>query len=111
MVLNKKNKLTLGLLVAATGVKEGHDVSLFLAADAVHALSCESEGEIFGQGTGDVRVHLDATKDTEIKISVSGMSAMAREYDDTLLNGFNAEFSMPDKLTSLFVEADSILCY
>ena len=98
-------------MVAATSAKEGHDVSLFLAADAVHALNCESEGEIVGQGTDEVRVHLDATKDTEIKISVSGMSAKARGYEDTLLNGFNAEFSMPDKLISLSVEADSVLCY
>ena len=86
-------------------------MSLFLAADAVHALNFESEGEIVGQGTGDVRVNLDATKDTEIKISVSGMSAKARGYDDALLNGFDAEFSMPDKLISLSIEADSVLCY
>ena len=39
------------------------------------------------------------------------MSAKARGYDDTLLNGFNAEFSMPDKLINLSVEADSVLCY
>ena len=39
----------LGLLVVATSAKEGHDVSLFLAADAVHALNCESEGEVVGQ--------------------------------------------------------------
>ena len=86
-------------------------MSLFLAADAVHALNCGSEGEIVGQGTDDVRVHLDATKDTEIKISVSGMSAKARGYDGALLNGFNAEFSVPDKLISLSVEVDSVLCY
>ena len=97
-------------MVAATSAKEKHDVSLFLAADAVHALNCESEGEIVGQGTGDVRVHVDAIKDTEIKISVSGMSAKARGYDNTLLNGFNAEFSMPDKFISLSAEADSVLC-
>ena len=48
-----KNKLTLGLLVAKTGVAEGHSVKLFLAADAVHALDCRAEGEIVGQGTGD----------------------------------------------------------
>ena len=86
-------------------------MSLFLAADAVHALNCKSEGEIVGQGTGDVKVHLDAIKDTEIKIWGSGMSAKARGYDDTLLNGFNAEFSMLDKLISFSVEADSALCY
>ena len=41
-----KNKLTLGLLVAVTGVKEGHAVKLFLAADAVHALNCKAKGKI-----------------------------------------------------------------
>ena len=55
-----KNKLTLGLLVAKTGVAEGHSVKLFLAADAVHALNCRAEGEIVGQGTGDANLHLQA---------------------------------------------------
>ena len=31
-----KNKVTLGLLVAVTGVKNGHEVKLFLVADGVH---------------------------------------------------------------------------
>ena len=44
-----KNKLTLGLLVAKTGVAEGHGVKLFLAADAVHALACRAEGDIVGR--------------------------------------------------------------
>ena len=35
-----KNKLTLGLLVAVTGVKEVHTVKSYLAADTVHALNC-----------------------------------------------------------------------
>ena len=53
-----KNKLTLGLLVAKTGVAEGHSVKLFLAADAVHALACRAEGDIVGQGTGDAKLAL-----------------------------------------------------
>ena len=43
-------------------------MSLFLATDAVHALNCKSREEIVGQGTGDVKVHLDFIKDAEIKI-------------------------------------------
>ena len=31
--LEMRNKVTLGLLVAVTGVKNGHEVKLFLAAD------------------------------------------------------------------------------
>ena len=106
-----KNKLTLGLLVAVTGVKEGHTVKLFLAADAVHALNCKAEGEIVGKGTGDVKVHLDALAEANIEIMVSGMSAKARGYDQTLLHGFNASFAMPDKLIQHSLEADSVLCY
>ena len=63
-----KNKVTLGLLVAVTGVKNGHEVKLFLAADGVHILNCKNEGEVVGQGTGDVKVHLDALKEAKTKI-------------------------------------------
>ena len=39
------------------------------------------------------------------------MSAKARGYDDTILEGYNAEFAMPDTLIKLSLEADSFLCY
>jgi hypothetical protein len=42
---------------------------------------------------------------------VSGMSAKARGYDDSLLAGYNASFAMPDKLIALALEADTVLCY
>ena len=106
-----KNKLTLGLLVAVTSLKEGHDVKVFLAADSVHALNCKAEGEIVGEGTGDVKLHLDALATGGVEIMVSGMSAKARGYDETLLDGFNAFFAMPDKLIKSSLEADTVLCY
>jgi sulfur relay (sulfurtransferase) complex TusBCD TusD component (DsrE family) len=99
------------LLVAKTGIAEGHSVKLFLAADAVHALNCRTEGEIVGQGTGDANLHLQALAAAEVQIMVSGMSAKARGYDDSLLAGYNAAFAMPDKLIALALEADSVLCY
>ena len=106
-----KNKLSLGLLVALTSIQEGHEVTLFLAADGVHALNCKNEGQIVGQGTGDVKLHLDAIKKAKVKIFVSGMSAKARGYDDSLLDGFNAEFALPEKLVSLSLKSDSVLVY
>ncbi len=39
------------------------------------------------------------------------MSAKARGYDESLLEGFNAEFAMPDKLIEISSNADTILCY
>ena len=106
-----KNNVTMGLLVAVTGLKDGHDVELFLAADGVHLLNCRNEGEIVGQGTGDVKVHLDVLKERNVKFFVSGMSSKARGYDESLLDGYNAEFAMPDTLIKRSLEADSVLCY
>ena len=106
-----KNKATLGFLVAVTGAKNGHEVKLFLAADGVHLLNCKNEGEIVGQGTGDLKVHLEALKEAKTKIFVSGMSAKVRGYDDSLLEGFNAEFATPEVLINSSLEADSVLCY
>ena len=106
-----KNKATLGMLVALTAFKKGDEVNLFLAADGTHLLNVKSEGEVVGQGTGDLKVHLDEIKENNIKLYVSGMSAKARGYDDSLLIGFNAEFSMPDKLLELSIKSDAVLCY
>ena len=106
-----KNKATLGMLVAITAFKKGDEVNIFLAADGTHLLKIKSEGEVVGQGTGDLKNHLDELKKNNIKLYVSGMSAKARGYDESLLNGFNAEFSMPDKLLALSIESDTVLCY
>ena len=106
-----KNKTTLGMLVALTAFKKGDEVNMFLGADGTHLLNVKSEGEVVGQGTGDLKIHLDELKENNIKLFVSGMSAKARGYDDSLLSGFNAEFSMPDKLLALSIDSDTVLCY
>ena len=109
--LDLKNKATLGMLVAVTAFKKGNEVNVFLAADGVHLLNVKKEGEVVGEGTGDLKNHLDYLKENNIKLYVSGMSAKARGYDESLLNGFNAEFAMPDKLLDLSRESDTVLCY
>ena len=64
-----------------------------------------------GQGTGDLKSHLDIIKENKIKLYVSGMSAKARGYDDSLLDDFNAEFDMPDRLLTLLTESNTVLYY
>jgi hypothetical protein len=39
------------------------------------------------------------------------MSAKARGYDEKLLDGYKAEFAMPDKLVEESIKSDSVLCY
>ena len=109
--LESKNKITLGLLVALTAEKNDHKVTLFLAGDGVHILNCKKPGEIVGQGTGDLYEHLQNLKNSKVTIYVSGMSAKSRGYDEKLLDGYTAEFVMPDVLVEESIKADSVLCY
>ena len=109
--LESKNKVTLGLLVALTAEKNDHKVTLFLAGDGVHILNCKKPGEIVGQGTGDLYEHLQNLKNSKVTIFVSGKSAKSRGYDEKLLDGYTAEFVMPDVLVEESIKADSVLCY
>ena len=109
--LESKNKVTLGLLVALEAEKNDHKVTLFLAGDGVNLLSCKKAGEVVGQGTGDLYDHLENLKNSKISIYVSGLSAKSRGYDEKLLEGYNAEFAMPDVLVDESIKADSVLCY
>jgi len=109
--LESKNKVTLGLLVALTAEKNDHKVTLFLAGDGVQILDCQKAGEIVGQGTGDLYEHLQNLKKSKVTIYVSGMSAKSRGYDEKLLDGYSAEFVMPDVLIEESIKADSVLCY
>ena len=109
--LESKNKVTLGLLVALTAEKNDHKVTLFLAGDGVQILNCKKAGEIVGQGTGDLYEHLQNLKNSKVTIYVSGMSAKSRGYDEKLLDGYSAEFVMPDVLVEESIKADSVLCY
>ena len=106
-----KNKATLGLLVAVTAIKEEHDVSIFLAADGIHLMNCSEAGEVVGEGTGDLKEHLDFLKSANTTIWVSVMSAKARGYDESVLDGYNAKFAMPTRLIEASLEADTVLCY
>ena len=99
------------MLVALAAFKKGDEVKIFLAADGTHLLNVKSEGEVVGQGTGDLKNHLDKMQQNGIKLYVSGMSAKARGYDESWLIGYNAEFAMPDKLLALSSESDTGLCY
>ena len=66
---------------------------------------------IVGQGTGDLYEHLQNLKKSKVTIYVSGISAKSRGYDEKLLDGYTAEFVMPDVLVEESIKADSVLCY
>ena len=104
-------KATLGLLVALTAKTKGHDVTVFLAGDAVHLLAPAYRDEVEGLGTGRLADHLAGHAGAGTRFVLSGKSAKARGYDEALLDGFEASFGLPDLLVDLAAEADTVLCY
>jgi predicted peroxiredoxin len=72
-------KAALGCLVAATAVKQGHEVNIFLAGDGVHLLSADALANVEGSGTGKLGGHVAAIEDGGGTFYLSGMSAKARD--------------------------------
>jgi len=104
-------RAALGLLVARAAVDEGHQVSLFLAGDAVQLMRDSVLDSLNGLGTGSLRDSFDAVVAGASKFYVSGMSSKARGVADADLVGKPAEFAMPNKLVQLAFEADRVLTY
>lgn len=101
----------LSFLVAKTALAEGHTVNLFLAGEAVRLISAESLEQVQGQGTGSLQDHFTAIVDGGGKFYISGMSAKARGFDESLLEDKPAEFAMPDVLVKLLLESDRNITY
>ncbi|HEV7267720.1 MAG TPA: DsrE family protein [Falsiroseomonas sp.] len=104
-------KAALGFLVAATALRQGHAVTLFLAGEGVRLLSAEALASVEGQGTGKLSAHLEDILARGGRFYLSGMSARSRGLGEELLAGRPAEFAMPDALVRLAAEADVVLSY
>jgi uncharacterized protein len=104
-------KAALSFLVAKTALAEGHEVNLFLAGEGVRLLSEDFLSEVEGIGTGKLQEHYEAIVAAGGKFFVSGMSAKARGFDETLIRGRPAEFAMPDVLVNLLTTSEKSLTY
>jgi predicted peroxiredoxin len=104
-------KAALGLLVAASALKQGHEVSIFMAGDGASLIGDAALAEVEGKGTGRLRDHFDILAQGGARFYVSGMSAKARGITQTDLAGKPAEFAMPDVLVELAAGADVVLTY
>jgi predicted peroxiredoxin len=104
-------KAALGFLVAKAAVEEGHEVSLFLAADGVQLLREAVLDSLTGLGTGSLRESYDAIAAGGGRFYLSGMSSKARGVGEHDLEGKPAEMAMPNRLVQLVVECDRVLTY
>jgi predicted peroxiredoxin len=100
-------RAALGFLVARSAAEEGHEVSLFLAADGVQLLREPVLDSLVGLGTGKLRESYDALVGAGARFYVSGMSSKARGFEP---NGV-AEVALPAKLVELALEHDRVLTY
>lgn len=100
-----------GLLVARAAVEEGHEVSVFLAGDAVQLVREAVLDALTGLGTGSLRESFDAVVAGGGRFYVSGMSSKARGVSEADLEGKPAEFAMPQRLLQLAFDADRAITY
>ncbi|HWH06691.1 MAG TPA: DsrE family protein [Gaiellaceae bacterium] len=100
-------RAALGFLVGRAAAEAGHDVSLFLAGDAVQLLREPTLDGLVGLGTGSLRESYDALRAGGAHFYVSGMSSQARGFDPEGV----AEPALPAKLVELALDADRVLTY
>ncbi len=101
-------RAALAMLVARTAASEGHNVSVFLAGDAVQLLRPETAAATHGIGTGSFEEHLAALREAGVGIYASGMSSKARGVEAEALG---AEPAPPQKLVELATAAETTLTY
>lgn len=104
-------RAALGFLVAKAAVEEGHEVSMFLAGDAVQLMRDAVLDNLEGLGTGRLRDSYEAVANNGGRIFLSGMSSKGRGVTEADLQGKPAEFAMPNVLVKLVMEADRTLTY
>lgn len=104
-------RAALGFLVAKAAVGEGHEVTMFLAGDAVQLLRDSVLDSLTGLGTGSLRESYDAVVASGARIYASGMSAKARGVLEADLAGKPVEPAMPDVLVRLALEHDRMFTY
>ena len=104
-------RAALAFLVARTAAEAGHEVSVFLAGDAVAYLRDATMDATHGIGTGSLREHHAALVDAGGKVFASGMSSKARAVDAAAAGDKEVEFAPPDRLVELILAADRVVSY
>jgi uncharacterized protein len=104
-------RAALGFLVARSAVEEGHEVSLFLAGDAVQLLRDAVLDNLTGLGTGRLRESYDALAAAGVRFYLSGMSSASRGLGEAELDGKPAELAQPSRLVELLLDSDRALTY
>lgn len=104
-------KAALAFLVARAAADSGHDVSLFLAGDAVQLFRPEVRTALTGLGTGSLGESFDALVAAGAEMYASGKSSAARGVSEDVLAEAGATPAQPSRLVELTFAHDRVLTY
>jgi predicted peroxiredoxin len=109
--LEAPSRVALAFLVAKSAVEAGHEVTVFLAADAVVLMKDDVIASLSGVGLGALSDHLPPLVEAGVPIYVSRLSANARGVTEDDLSGKGARFAAPTDLVGLTFAHDRVLTY
>lgn len=104
-------RAALAFAVAKAALDEGHEVSLFLAGDAVQLIRDAVLDGLSGLGTGDLRQLYDGIVAGGGRFYLSGGSSTARGIAEQELAGKPAQFAGPPQLVRLSLDHDRMFTY
>lgn len=104
-------RAALAFAVASAALDEGHQVSVFLAGDAVQLIRESVLDSLTGLGTGELRKLYDGLVSAGARFYLSGGSSKARGVTEHDLDGKPAEFAGPPQLVRLSLEHDRMFTY
>jgi predicted peroxiredoxin len=104
-------RAALAFLVGRAAADAGHEVTFFLAADAVQLLRDAVLDALTGLGTGRLRESYDALVGAGARFHLSGGSSGARGIAEMDIHGKPAELAQPARLVELVLEHDRVLTY
>ncbi len=108
---NNPTKSSLGFMLARTAVEEGHEVQVFLNADAVSLIRKPVLENLVGLGTGKLKEHFDILLEAKVPIYVSAISCEIRGVTEDDLKNANSIKVLPKTLLSLSLQADRTFVY
>ena len=99
------------LMIASEAAEAGHEVSIFLAGNAVSLMKTEIVENMSAIGVGKLSDHIKVLKDKRIKIYLSAGNCKARGITEDDVKDKNGVMSGPPGLLKLVEEAEKVLSY
>ena len=90
---------------------EGHEVIIFLNADAVSLIRPPVLDNLVGLGTGSLKEHFEVLRKAKVPMYVSAISCEIRGVTEQDLKDANARKVFPKTLLNLSLEADRTFVY